>query len=154
MARMHTGKHGKSKSKKPIVAIGELPKGMKLTKEEVEKLILDYSKQGVSQALIGQRLKDSDGVPYIRQVLGKRLGDFLKEKGAAPDFPPDLLSLMARSLRLRRHLEKNRQDVHNRIRLMRVESKIWRLTKYYKSRNMLSKDWRYEPEKAALIIKG
>ncbi len=154
MARMHTKRHGKSKSKKPVVKIGVVPEGMALTRDDIEKLILEYTKQGIGPTLIGQYLKDKNGVPYIRQVLGKRLVAFLKEKGASQELPQDLLNLMARSLRLRRHLEANKQDVHNKVRLIRVESKIWRLSKYYKRINALPKDWKYEPEKAALIIKG
>ncbi|MCL5412944.1 MAG: 30S ribosomal protein S15, partial [Candidatus Marsarchaeota archaeon] len=58
MARMHTGKHGKSKSKKPVVGTGSRPEGLKLSNDEITKLIVDYAKQGKHQALIGQMLKE------------------------------------------------------------------------------------------------
>ncbi len=154
MARMHTGKHGKSKSRKPIVEIGTIPESVKLTKEEIEDKIISYNKQGASLSMIGQYLKDRDGVPYIRQALGKRLAEFLNEKGASKEIPQDLLDLMKRAVKMRKHLAVNKQDAHNKTRLIRVESKIWRLGKYYKREGKLPKDWKYDPAKAALIIKG
>lgn len=154
MARMHTGKHGKSKSRKPEVEIGKSPEGAKLSKAEIVKLVEDYSKQGVSPALIGQYLKDKHEVPYIRQATGQRLMEIMKEKKIAGDLPSDLLSLMRKAVGMRKHLEKNKQDVHNRTRLGRTESKIWRLSKYYKKEGVLPKNWKYDPEQAALIIKS
>lgn len=154
MARMHTGKHGKSKSRKPDVEVGGMPDNVKLTREEIDEKIANYAKQGLSPALIGQYLKDRDNVPYIKQIYGKRLVAILKEKKLATELPPDMLDLMRKAVNMRKHLSTNRQDVHNNLRLVRVESKIWRLTKYYKKEGRLPGNWRYDPEKAALIIKG
>jgi small subunit ribosomal protein S15 len=154
MARMHTGKHGKSKSRKPDVEIGIAPTEAKLSKEEIEKIIEGYSKQGLGPEIIGQYLKDKHGVPYIRQVMGKRLVEIMNEKGLSRELPADLLSLMKKAVGLRKHLSSNKQDIHNRTRLVRTESKIWRLSKYYKKVGTLPKDWKYDHEQAALIIKG
>ena len=52
------------------------------------------------------------------------------------------------------NLEKNHNDTHNKVRLIRTESKIWRLTKYYKRRGVLPADWAYDPKTAALLVKG
>lgn len=153
MARMHTGKHGKSKSRKPEVEVGA-PKDAKISSAEIEKLIEDYSKQGLPPALVGQYLKDKHGVPYVRQAMGKRLESIISEKGLSRELPSDLLSLMRKAVGLRRHLEKNKQDVHNKTSLGRTESKIWRLSRYYKKEGVLPKDWKYDPEQAALIIKS
>jgi small subunit ribosomal protein S15 len=154
MARMHTGKRGKSKSRKPELEPGMQAEEAKISKAEAEKIIEGYSKQGVNPALIGQYLKDKHGVPYVRQLMGKRLMQVLKEKGAATELPSDLLSLMRKAVGMRKHLSGNKQDVHNRTRLVRTESKIWRLSKYYKKEGVLPKTWTYDPEQAALIIKG
>lgn len=154
MARMHTGKHGKSKSRKPDVEIGAAPAEAKLSKTEIEKLIEGYSKQGQGPEIIGQYLKDKHGVPYIRQVMGKRLVEIMDEKGLSRELPADLLSLMRKAVGMRKHLSTNKQDTHNRTRLIRTESKIWRLSKYYKKEGRLPKDWKYDPEQAALIIKS
>lgn len=151
---MHTGKHGHSKSRKPDVELGKMPDDAKLTKKEIEELIIGYSKQGISPTLIGQYLKDKHNVPYVRQALGKRLMAVLKEKGAAQELPQDLIDLMKKAIKMRKHLQAKHGDIHNKVRLIRVESKIWRLSKYYKKERRLPGDWKYDPEQAALIIKS
>ncbi len=154
MAKLHTKGKGKSKSRKPDVEIGKMPEDLKLSKEEIEKIVEDLAKQHTHQAMIGQILKEKYGVKYFKQVFGKRLGKVLEEKGLLPQLPQDLLDLMKKAVNIRAHLEKNHKDVHNKIRLARVESKIWRLTKYYKKEGVLPSDWKYDPNTAALLIKG
>ncbi len=154
MARMHTGRHGKSKSRKPAVELNTVPEGFTGTKEEIDEAIVGYAKQGIPQTMIGQLLKSKNGLPYIKQFYGKRLGTILKEKGYSPDIPQDLMDLLKRAILMRRHLEKNHNDVHNKVRLNRIESKIWRLGKYYKKQGILAKDWKYDPVKVALMIKS
>ena len=149
MARLHTRRHGQSKSKKPT----EDKVQNTVEQQKAEELILDYQKQGMRQAMIGQVLKDKHSVGYLKPLLGKRLGAFLKEKGLSKELPEDLLDLMRKAVIMHRHLTTNHQDVHNMTRLHRVESKIWRLTKYYKSTGRLPREWRYDPAQAALIIK-
>ncbi len=152
MARMHTKKHGKSKSRKPVVELGVAPEGT-LPKKEIEEHISEYIKKGIEPRLIGQYLKDEYKVQYIRQIFGKRLTTVMKEKGYTYEFPQDLMDLMKRAVNVRKHLVVNKQDVHNKTRLNRIESKIWRLTKYYKKEGVVPQDWSYDPEKAALIVK-
>lgn len=154
MARMHTGKHGKSKSRKPLVEMGSKPEGLTMTDGEITKLIVDYAKQGMHQAQIGQTLKEKHNVPYIRQIYSKRLNVVLKENGFKFEIPQDLLDLLKRAITLRRHIEKNHNDVHNKTALARVEAKIWRVSNYYKDNKVLPSDWKYDPEKVALIIKS
>jgi small subunit ribosomal protein S15 len=153
MAKLHTKRHGKSGSLKPIMAKGELPEGLKLSKEEIEKLIVDYAQHGMPPALIGETLKKEKGVPYIKQITGKRLMDILKENNVKIDLPPDLMDLMKKAVNLNKHLAKNHTDIHNRVRLNRVEAKIWRLTKYYIRENVLPSKWRYNAQEAELLIK-
>lgn len=153
MARMHTGKHGKSKSRKPVVAQGEKPEGLKLSDKEIVALITDYAKQGTHQAQIGQLLKEKHNVPYVKQIFNKRLRPILEENGFKAEIPQDLMDLLRKAIILRRHLDKNHNDVHNRTRLNRVEAKIWRLSNYYKENGVMPADWKYDPVQVALIIK-
>jgi len=37
--------------------------------------------------------------------------------------------------------------------MKKIESKIWRLTKYYIRRGQLPAGWRYDPKQAELLIK-
>ncbi len=154
MAKLHTKGRGRSKSRKPEVEMGKMPEGVTLSREELESLIEKYARQGMHQARIGQVLKREHNIPYIKQALGKRLGKVLEEKGVQSPLPRDMLDLIRRAVNIRDHLSANHGDVHNAVRLKRVESKIWRLTKYYKKSGVLPEGWRYEPEKAALLIKG
>ena len=150
---MHSKKQGKSKSRKPIAE--ELQgKELAVNKEEIEKIIINYAKQGMAPALIGEKLKREHKVPYVKHMLGKRLVKILKENNLAGEIPSDLMTLMKKSVNLYAHLAKNKQDLHNRMRLQRIESKIWRLTKYYIREGVLPQTWRYDPKQAALLIKG
>jgi small subunit ribosomal protein S15 len=151
---MHTKKKGKSKSRKPVVEIGTIPSTATVTKAQLEELIQGYAKQGMSPALMGEKLKKEHNVPYVRQYLGIRLVEFLKQKGLAGDMPADLLDLMRSAVRMRTHLGKNKKDTYNSIRLHRVESKIWKLSRYYRNEGVLPSSWKYDPETAALLIKG
>ena len=151
MARMHTKKHGKAKSRKPEESAA-VPS--KKGKEEINGIIKEYMKKGVGPALIGQYLKDKEGVPYVKHTFGKRLTHVMKDQGYAPEFPQDMMDLMRKAVNLRKHLGKNKQDMHNKTSLIRVESKIWRLTRYYKREGVLPMEWKYDPVKAALVVKG
>ncbi len=151
MARMHTKKHGRSKSRKPE-ATEATPS--KKSEEDIKKVIKEYMDKGIGAATIGQNLKEKHEVPYIKHAMGKRLTAVMKEQGYKQEFPEDMLNLMKRAVNLRKHIEKNNKDMHNKTRLIRVESKIWRLTRYYKREGMLSPTWKYDPVQAALVVKG
>ncbi|EET90329.1 MAG: 30S ribosomal protein S15 [Candidatus Micrarchaeales archaeon] len=154
MARMHTKKHGKSKSRKPMLTEGSHQENLELSKEQIEKIILDYAKQGYSPALIGEKLKKEHKVLYPRQELGKKLSEVLVENKLSGQIPYDMMDLMKKAVNLNKHIEKNKKDVHNTIRLKHIESKIWRLTKYYIRRGVLPSNWRYNYKEAELLIKG
>ena len=153
MARMHTGKHGKAKSRKPDEA-SVTAEGLDKGSSEIVKEISEYARQGMHQARIGQMLKEKHKVPYIKHALGKRLGAVLEESGFKKEIPQDMLDLLTRAIKLRRHIERNHNDIHNKTSLHRCEAKIWRLSNYYKETGKLPADWKYDPEKVALIIKS
>lgn len=150
---MHSKKRGKSKSRKPAPEDIKVPENAP-SRERIEEIVIGYAKQGMNQTLIGEKLKREHNVPYVKHMMGRRLGKILEEKGVASQLPVDLLNLMKRAVKMHAHIEKNKQDIHNTIRLRRVESKIWRLTKYYIRKGALPADWRYDPQKAELLIKG
>jgi small subunit ribosomal protein S15 len=149
LARLHTRKHGKSKSRKPAQADVRLD----ADKAKVEKAILEYSKEGLSAAAIGQRIKEKHDAGYLKPLLGKRLNQFLMEKGTKKTIPDDMMALMRKAVGMHKHLDANKRDVYGRLRLARVEAKIWRLSKYYRESGKLPVDWKYDPAQAALMIK-
>ncbi len=151
MARMHARRRGKSGSKKPVRKVP--PSWCKYTKSEVEKLVIELAKKGYSTAMIGTILRDQYGIPSVKLITGKKILKILKENGLAPKLPEDLANLIKRALRVRKHLQKHRKDLHSKRGLQLIEEKIRRLAFYYKEKGVLPKDWEYVPEKAELYVK-
>jgi small subunit ribosomal protein S15 len=150
MARMHARKKGKSRSTKPVNK--EVPKWVKAKPKQVENLVIDMKKKGYSTSKIGLTLRDSHGVPSTRLLTGKKIGSIIKEKGMTPKFPEDLMNLIKKAVNLRKHLERNNHDIHNKRSLQLIESKIKRLVKYYKKTNKLPDKWKYTYETAKLLV--
>jgi len=150
MARLHARRRGKSKSKKPDR--DGVPEWVTYSKEEVEELIVKLAKDGKTPSQIGLILRDQYGVPDVRPILGSKLTKVLEKNKLGLSLPEDLQALINKAVALRVHLDKNTRDKHNRRGLYLAESKIRRLTKYYIKSGRLPSDWRYDPEKARLLV--
>jgi len=155
MARMHTSKRGKSSSKKPfsLRLRRTVPEWVEMTAEEVEKKVEDLANQGLSTSKMGIILRDSYGVPSVALVTGKRMTRILKEKKKVGMIPEDLQNLIEKALKLRKHIEEHKNDVHHMRVLQLTESKIRRLVKYYRREKVLPEDWKYKPEVAEVILR-
>jgi small subunit ribosomal protein S15 len=151
MARMHARKKGKSSSKKPHTKAK--PNWVKESSGEIEKLVVKLAKEGYGSADIGTTLRDQYGIPDVKKITKKNITDIMKENKVYPELPEDLLDLMRRAITVRKHLETNKKDLHSRRGLTLIESKINRLVRYYKKRKVIPNEWKYEPEKAKIIIK-
>ncbi len=150
MARLHTRKRGRSSSKKPRSNAAKA--WVRLSKEEVFELVKKLAKEGKTDAQIGLLLRDVYAVPSVRVVTGKSLTAILAELKLSREYPSDLLDLIRRAIKMRKHLAANKRDTSNRCELSRVEAKIKRLVRYYRG-NKLPADWKYAPETAALLVK-
>ena len=150
MARMHTQGRGKSGSTKPMV--DKAPEWSNTDAKEVTELILSLAGEGHNPATIGTILRDQHAVPDVRLVVGKRLGQVLAENDVNPKYPEDMMNLMRRALRLIDHLESNRKDRHNSRQLELTESKIRRLSRYYKGRGQLDTEWAYKRYELRLMV--
>lgn len=150
MARMHSKKRGKSRSKRPLRT--SPPPWSEYPREEVIDLVLKYRKDEHSPSMIGVILRDQHGIPSVKLVTGKKITKILEEHEEAPKLPEDLVNLMRQAVNLRKHLEENPKDLHSRRGLQLCESKIRRLVKYYRGRK-LPADWRYDPERAELLVR-
>ena len=53
---------------------------------------------------------------------------------------------------VRKHLERNRKDKDSKFRLILIESRIHRLSRYYKSVSVLPPNWRYESATASTMV--
>lgn len=141
MARIHSHRHGKSHQTRPTSK--SAPSWVTTGPEEVQAAILKLAKEGVSPSKIGMALRDDYGVPLVKPVLGKSIGQVLIEGKAAPKIPQDLQDLIDRALRVQKHLQVHGADKKNVHSLELVEAKIYRLSKYYKEKGILSDDFKY-----------
>jgi len=148
---MHSKKCGKSGSKRP--ATKAVPEWVEYSPPEVEDMVLALGKKGMAPALIGQTLRDQHGVPSVKNITGKSVEKILKDGGVKMAYPPDLLELIKRAIRVRSHLKVNTSDVHNRVKLGHTEMKIKRLARYYTRNGKLPEGWKYDPDTAALLVK-
>jgi len=141
MARIHSHRHGKSHQTRP--SANKPPGWVATTPQEAKAIILKLAKEGQSQSSIGMALRDDYGVPLAKPLLKKSIGEVLSEAKAAPSIPQDLQDLMGRAQRVQKHLQDHRSDKKNVHSLELVEAKIYRLSKYYKEKGILPKDFKY-----------
>ena len=139
---------GRSRSTRPVSK--RPPSWCKYTPEEVEALVVKLAREGKPPSLIGVILRDQYGIPLVKPITGKSILQILQEHNLAPRIPEDLYNLMRKAARLRRHLEKNRKDYSNKRALQIIESKIHRLSKYYKRKGILPEEWKYKYELIAV----
>jgi len=148
---MHSGKRGKSGSKKPLKKT--VPVWLTYKANEVELLIAKLAKEGKSSSEIGAILRDTYGVPDVMTLCKKTVSDILKEKNIAPELPDDLMALIRKSVAIRKHMDANRKDQTAKRGLMLTESLIKRLTKYYKRTGKVASGWKFDPEHAGFFTK-
>ena len=141
MARIHSHRHGKSHQTRPPSK--STPSWVTTSPEEARTVIIKLAKDGVTPSRIGQTLRDDYGVPLVKPLAGKSLGDILADGKAAPKVPQDLQDLIERAQRVQKHLQIHRSDRKNVHSLELVEAKIYRLSKYYKAKGILPSDFKY-----------
>lgn len=151
MARVYAKRKGKSGSRRP--QIKESPAWVQLKKDEIESLVVKLAGTGLTSAQIGQKLRDSYGVPNVRLATGKTVTQVMKTKGVKVEIPEDVTSLMKRAVLLQTHMKSNPSDLANKRALGLVESKIRRLSKYYKREGVIPQDWDYSVQLAEIGAK-
>lgn len=147
---MHSRKKGQSGSRKP--ASKNAPPWLEVSAEECVGLIKALAKGGSAPEAIGRSLRDNNGIPSVRNLTGRTVTQILAAENALPEYPSDLIALIRRAVGVRKHIKSNNRDVSNKTKLVHIESKIKRLVKYYRGKK-LPKTWKYEPEKAELLVK-
>ena len=99
------------------------PEWIAYSNEEIEEFIVKFKREGKTASQIG--------------VI----------------YPEDLMNLIRRAVNIRDHLEENPKDLHGKRGLTIIESRIRRLGRYYAKNGQLPEGWRYDPTKAALLVK-
>jgi small subunit ribosomal protein S15 len=150
MARMHARRKGKSGSVRPNRK--EHPQWSSLNPREIESRVLELAKNGSQSSQIGMTLRDQYAVPDVRIATGQKISKILEKNNIRSEIPEDLRNLINKTLIIRKHLETNKNDLRNMRNLQLIESKIWRLTKYYQTQNRLPEGWKYSPEQAKLMF--
>merc|ERR1712135_101228 len=117
--------------------------------DEVVELICRLAKKGMTPSQIGVVLRDSHGIPLVKNVTGNKILRILRGKGLAPEIPEDLYCMIKKAVSMRKHLERNRRDKDTKFRLILVESRIHRLARYYKTSKKLPPTWKYESATAS-----
>jgi small subunit ribosomal protein S13e len=72
--------------------------------------------------------------------------------GLAPELPEDLYHLVKKAVAVRKHLEKFRKDKDAKFRLILIESRIHRLSRYYRRTKQLPPNWKYESSTASALV--
>ncbi len=150
MARKYSRAKGVSGSTKPTNA--QKPAWLDQDAKTVEQLIVKHAKTGKTACEIGMILRDSYGIPDVKVLLKKRITDVLEKNGLKGKLPEDLMSLIVRDISLIKHIETNKHDMTAKRGMQLTESKILRLSKYYKKKGVLGKDWVFDRTKAKTLI--
>jgi small subunit ribosomal protein S15 len=145
MARMYSRKRGKSGSTKPVNKT--TPSWVTYTPKEVELLVGKLAKEGKNGSSIGMILRDVYGIPDVKTMVGKTISKIVDEKKLTGEMPEDLLALIRKAALLKKHLEDNHKDNTGKRGLQLTESKIFRISKYYKNTGKLEPTWKYDPKK-------
>ena len=144
MARMYSRKVGKSGSTKPSTRA--VPVWSRYKQKEIELLISKISKEEKSTSKIGMILRDIYGIPDVKTLCNKSISKILTEKKLQPQIPEDLLSLIKRSIKIRKHLEENKNDQTAKRGLNLTEAKLRKIAAYFKKKGKLDKKWTYTPK--------
>jgi len=148
MGRMHTHRHGKSHSMRPVTL--RAPSWITLGPKEIEELVVTYTKDGMTPSQIGIKLRDQHAIPLIKPILKKSIGKILTENNLTSEMPEDLDNIVKKAVGLQKHLKVNNGDYRNVRSLELIEAKVHRLSVYYKRIGRIPKNWKYKSVVAQL----
>ena len=87
------------------------PQWLKYTSDETEQLIVELYRRGFTPSQIGIILRDQYGIPLAKPVTGRSITKVLEKNKLTPDIPEDLMSLIKKALKIRRHLDEHPKDM-------------------------------------------
>jgi small subunit ribosomal protein S15 len=150
---MHSRRRGSSDSDKPVA--DEPPEWSDVDEEAIEERVVELAEEGHSPSEIGLKLRDEGvqgtPIPDVKLATDKKVTQILEEADAEPDLPEDLRSLMEQAVRLREHMDENPTDYQNKRALQNTESKIRRLTDYYRG-DKLDEEFTYTYDTAKELL--
>jgi small subunit ribosomal protein S15 len=114
-----------------------------MTPSEVSSLVMSLSKEGLSPSEIGLNLRDHHAIPLVKPITGKTITQLLSDGDVKKELPEDLENLVEKAIGLQKHIKNHNTDHRNVRSLELIEAKIHRLSKYYKRKGRLAKNWKY-----------
>ena len=148
MGRLHSHRHGKSHSIRPVVQT--VPSWVTQSPKDVEELVTKYSKEGLTPSQIGIKLRDQHSIPMVMPIIHKTLGQVLRENNLQEEMPEDLDNMVKKAVGLQKHLKANKGDRRNIRSLELIEAKVHRLAVYYKRIGRIPQNWKYKSVVAQL----
>lgn len=128
-------------------------KEKEISKEKLLVLIEKLAREGNPPSKIGLILRDQYGIGNVKEITGESLTQLLEKTGVKRGLPEDLANLIRKAVTIINHLSTHRKDFRSKRALEIVEGKINALARYYIRKGKLPKDWKYERERAALLLK-
>jgi ribosomal protein S15P/S13E len=110
----------------------EKPKWLKTSDKEIEGLVVDLAKQGLTSEKIGLELRDKHGIPKAK-LTGKKITQILKENDLYQDATS--VNLEKKKQLIIKHLEKNKQDEKSKRALIIIKARTTKHNKYKKRKN-------------------
>jgi len=147
---MHSGGKGISKSSLPYKR--SPASWVKASPESVEEHVNKLAKRGLTPSQIGVILRDSNGIAQVKSVTGNKILRILKKSGLAPAIPEDLYMLIKKAVAVRKHLDRNKKDKDSKFRLILIESRIHRLSRYYRATRKLEPNFKYQSATASTLV--
>jgi len=102
-------------------------KEKKISQKEFEKKVIELAKEGLTSEKIGETLRKQNIHPRDYNI---KISKILKEKEKYIN--PDLKNLEEKLEKIKKHLEKNKQDKRAEREKSRIFSHIRKLKKYFK----------------------
>merc|ERR1712063_85634 len=152
MGRMQMKGKGKGISSSALPYRRSTPRWITMSPSAVTEVITKLAKKGLSPSQIGVLLRDQHGIPQVKSLSGKKILRILKKNGCAPKIPEDLYNMIKKAVSIRKHLGVNRKDKDSKYRLILVESRIHRLTRYYRRTHVVAPTWRYDSSTASALV--
>jgi small subunit ribosomal protein S13e len=128
------------------------PSWLKTQPSDVESHVTKLARKGLTPSQIGTILRDSNGIAQVRSVTGNKILRILKKNGLAPEIPEDLYMLIKKAVTVRKHLDRNKKDKDSKFRLILIESRIHRLSRYYRLARKVPANFKYEASTASALV--
>ncbi len=125
-----------------------------LPASDIEELVVKLAKEGIPPSRIGIVMRDQHAVPSVEEATGKSIKQIMDAHDLKPELPEDLMNKIRKAVPLYDHLNRNPRDFGAKRALEVVEAEINKLAKYYKRKGSLASDWRYDRERAAILVRA